>query len=78
MELLIKNGECPENYIITEVIDGEDILGNVIKIAGEAGQHTIESITNNIVNCEAQILEFEVKKAKWNEYLLKINEFIGV
>jgi len=78
MELLIKNGEVPKNYIITEVIDGEDILGNVIKIAGESGQHTIESITNNIVNCEAQILEFEVKKAKWNEYLLKINEFIGV
>ena len=77
MELLIKNGECPENYIITEVIDGEDILGNVIKIAGESGQHTIESITNNIVNCEAQILQIEVNKAKWNEYLLKINEFIG-
>ena len=75
MELLIKNGEVPENYIITEVIDGEDILGNVIKIAGVAGQHTIESITNNIVNCEAQIIEIEVKKSKWNKYLSKINEF---
>ena len=75
MELLIKQGEAPETFIITEVIDSQDVLGNLIKVAGEIGQHTEESVIDNILSIQSQITEMQKTIEKWNEYLLKIQSF---
>jgi hypothetical protein len=75
MELLIRQGEVPETFIITEVINSHDVLGNPVKVAGDTGQHTEESIINNILSIQSQITEMQKTIEKWNEYLLKIQSF---
>jgi hypothetical protein len=75
MELLIKQGESPETFIITEVLDSWDVLGNAIKVAGEVGQHTEESVLNNILSIQSQIAEMQKSIEKWEALLLKIQTF---
>jgi hypothetical protein len=65
----------PDNFQITEILDGLDALENPIKIKGESGQHTRQSIINNILTRNQQIEYIEMEIEKWQTYLEEIEKF---
>lgn len=83
MELKVKpatdeSGQIIEaNYIISEIIDGFDALDNPIKMVGESGQHTVESIEKNIADIDSQIEALGLTKAQWQDKLAAIYLFLN-
>jgi len=82
MELKVKpatdeSGQIIEaNYIISEIIDGFDALDNPIKMLGESGQYTRQSIIDNILTRTNQIEAIEKEIEKWQIYLDEVENFL--
>ncbi len=66
----------PDNFQITEIIDGLDALDNPIKVKGESGQHTRQSIIDNILTRTNQIEAIEIEIENWQTYLDAVENFI--
>jgi hypothetical protein len=60
-----KGVDIPDNYIIDIIGIKKDAYGNDVDFIDESGQHTLKSISDNILAIESQQQALEEQKAKW-------------